>query len=564
MDLSRILSQVESDSEDETVRLLQQYNQENNCTFTFDQKEEEKRVKLCRSLLKVLGRPVSPLCLSTCLGTLRILSRDKRVLGPVATREGMAALARLAGLLPGEGAELTGAEPAEAGSVEVETGGAEPAGAELMGADPAEPKAQLEEERVAVEALKCLCNVVFNSPTAQQVSQDICLARGLCARLGASRAPGHEVCLFSLRLVFLLSALRTDARNSLRGELRALPLLTEVLQRTLDVRWAGPYQAATPEPQAPPLLPQAFERAVEALKALFNLTLSETSEEDGAHQLRLISALMRHLLLLKAQTDDKTEEAHSHAINLLSNMPGCCLDVLIDVPPRGGPEWGGKNMEAVQVLLDFMEKRIDKGTNYKEGLTPVLSLLTESCRHHREIRRYIKTQVLPPLKDVKNRPEVGSTVRNKLVRLMTHVDMGVKQSAAEFLFVLCKESVDSLLKYTGYGNAAGLLVARGLLAGGRGEGQYSEDEDSDTEEYKEAKPFINPITGHVEEPMPNPMEEMSEEQKEYEAQKLVNMFDKLSRHQLITPMGVKRDGTLAPLEKTIHQCNVESSSSDSD
>lgn len=49
-------------------------------------------------------------------------------------------------------------------------------------------------------------------------------------------------------------------------------------------------------------------------------------------------------------------------------------------------------------------------------------------------------QVLPPLKDVKNRPEIGTTTRNKLVRLMTHVDMGVKQTAAEFLFVLCKES----------------------------------------------------------------------------------------------------------------------------
>lgn len=52
-------------------------------------------------------------------------------------------------------------------------------------------------------------------------------------------------------------------------------------------------------------------------------------------------------------------------------------------------------------------------------------------------------QVLPPLKDVKIRPEVGSTLRNKLVRLMTHVDMGVKQTAAEFLFVLCKESGES-------------------------------------------------------------------------------------------------------------------------
>lgn len=56
------------------------------------------------------------------------------------------------------------------------------------------------------------------------------------------------------------------------------------------------------------------------------------------------------------------------------------------------------------------------------------------------IFKSLHLQVLPPLKDVKIRPEIGTTIRNKLVRLMTHVDMGVKQTAAEFLFVLCKES----------------------------------------------------------------------------------------------------------------------------
>ena len=47
--------------------------------------------------------------------------------------------------------------------------------------------------------------------------------------------------------------------------------------------------------------------------------------------------------------------------------------------------------------------------------------------------------------------------------------------------------VKRLVKHTGYGNAAGLLASRGLMAGGSGSGaaQYSDDEDSDTEEYKE-------------------------------------------------------------------------------
>lgn len=52
---------------------------------------------------------------------------------------------------------------------------------------------------------------------------------------------------------------------------------------------------------------------------------------------------------------------------------------------------------------------------------------------------------------------------------------------------LCPPSVPRFIKYTGYGNAAGLLAARGLMAGGRPEGQHSEDEDTDTDEYKEAK-----------------------------------------------------------------------------
>ncbi|XP_037538741.1 synembryn-B [Nematolebias whitei] len=538
MDLNHILSQLETANEGDTEELLHRFNQENFQTFKFDPKEEALRSKLCQSVLVVFRKPVQPSCQKECLETLRILSRDKHVLAPVATREGMLVLSRMAGL--GTGQE------------EVDNN--------QRGSSLSE-----EEQRVVVEALKCLCNVVYNSAAAQQVCVDIQLARGLCASLHSYSSWQHEVGLFILRLLFLLSALRPDVRAALRKDCHAVRLLTEVLEHTLDVRWVSTYEAACPDPQALPLPKENNERAMEALKALFNLTLSEARNEEDDHQFRLIAAILRHLLMLKTETEEKTEEAHSHAVNLLNNLPMSCLDVLIDVPVQGGQEkYGGKNVDVVQVLLDFMEKRIDKGSNYKEGLTPVLSLLTEGSRCHREIRRYLKAQVLPPLKDVKNRPEVGSTIRNKLVRLMTHVDMGVKQTAAEFLFVLCKESVDNLLKYTGYGNAAGLLVARGLLAGGRGETQYSEDENSDTEEYKSAKPFINPITGHVEEPMPNPIEEMTEEQKEYEAENLAKMFDKLSRQNVIRPMGVRPDGTLAPLEETLCDPPEENSESDSD
>lgn len=61
----------------------------------------------------------------------------------------------------------------------------------------------------------------------------------------------------------------------------------------------------------------------------------------------------------------------------------------------------------------------------------------------------VRAKVLPPLRDVKNRPEVGNTLRNKLVRLMTHTDTDVKDCAAEFLFILCKENGEKVLRLPG-------------------------------------------------------------------------------------------------------------------
>lgn len=179
------------------------------------------------------------------------MSRDKRVLAPVATREGMLVLGRMARLHVGHSGDDNHNSSRQNALSE-------------------------EEEKVVVEALKCLCNVVYNSPEAQQVSVDVQLAHGLCASLSTARPWHHEVGLFTLRLTFLLSALRSDVREVMRREWNAVRLLSEVLEHTLDIRWVGPYEAARPDPQALPMPADNNEHAMETLKALFNLTLSST------------------------------------------------------------------------------------------------------------------------------------------------------------------------------------------------------------------------------------------------------------------------------------------------
>ncbi|XP_069598598.1 synembryn-A isoform X1 [Ranitomeya imitator] len=564
MDLDAILDKLETGEQELVHKALLEYNKENSQCFFFNSEQREQRKfrtkrfrdgvpksnsdydsdysedhdlklrqKLGEVVIKFLERDLQPSCQMACLETIRILSRDKYGLAPFTSRSAMQILARYAGLDYSEEMEVP----------------------------------LIPDSESAVEALKGLCNIVYNSVEAQEVATELRLVCGLARRLKLynETRSSHESKFFDLRLLFLLTALRVDVRRQLARELRGVSLLTDALESTLALKWSDIYEVVT-DRLAAPLGKEETERVMEILKTLFNITFDisrrEVDEEDAALY-RHLAAILRHCLLRQSDGEDRTEEFHGHTVNLLVNLPLMCLDVLLTPKVElGSVEYMGMNMDTVEVLLQFLDRRLDRGHKLRETLTPVLNLLTESSRVHRETRKFLRAKVLPPLRDVKNRPEVGNTLRNKLVRLMTHVDTDVKHCAAEFLFVLCKENVSRFVKYTGYGNAAGLLAARGLLAGGRGEGRYSEDEDTDTEEYREAKPNINPVTGRVEEKQPNPMDGMTDEQKEYEAMKLVSMFDKLSREQIIQPMGVTSDGRLEALDEAAQRMLQQQESSD--
>ena len=114
---------------------------------------------------------------------------------------------------------------------------------------------------------------------------------------------------------------------------------------------------------------------------------------------------------------------------------------------------------------------------YSFSLIKISSLLSRSL----PLPLFLPTSSLP-----------SSLPPSRLVCLMTAGTHNAERLAAELLFTLCKESSSRLIKYTGYGNAAGLLFAHELLSGGRseGEGDYSSDsETSDTEEYIEERPW---------------------------------------------------------------------------
>lgn len=195
--------------------------------------------KLCEGIFKILAKDIPTTCQVSCLEVLRILSRDKKILVPVTTKENMQILLRLAKLNESDD------------SLE-----------------------KVSEFPVIVESLKCLCNIVFNSQMAQQLSLELNLAAKLCnlLRKCKDRKFINDIKCFDLRLLFLLSLLHTDIRSQLRYELQGLPLLTQILESAFSIKWTDEYESAI-DHNGPPLSPQETDCAIEALKALFNVTV---------------------------------------------------------------------------------------------------------------------------------------------------------------------------------------------------------------------------------------------------------------------------------------------------
>lgn len=65
------------------------------------------------------------------------------------------------------------------------------------------------------------------------------------------------------------------------------------------------------------------------------------------------------------------------------------------------------------------------------------------------------------------------------------------------------------------------------------------------------KDQINPVTGCFELPRQNPLEGMSEEQKEYEVMQIVNQLDRMTRSGVIRPGRIDENGRVVPVEHVL-------------
>ncbi|KAG6803181.1 synembryn [Apis mellifera caucasica] len=503
--MDALVQKIISDSGDEFSKniIVFQENYGNRTVFE-ELNNDQLREKLWETLFHCLSDNSQSSLHYNCLSTLRILSRDKTKLNELITDERLGIILNNAALR-----DI---------NINLRT-----------------------YSNVNIEALKLLCNLIFNSIKVQELLPKTHCLPCLIDRIRKynEKIP-YEIMLFDTRIVFLITALNISTRQVVKTELNGDECFIKML-KNICIQCEQDKLYFIKEDNA--IL------VCEILKALFNLYIN--SDNTTGEKSKNLVSILNKLLLFKSKKDN---DLQSNIANLLTVMPyNCYSEIISPTKEKHKQVFQNMDMSAVFVLLKFLDRRLNCKDDLIGNLSPIVTAFIRMVKAERLIRKYTRLQILPPLKDVMHRPEEGTTLRAKLCKLLTSPLIELRDLVAEFLFILCKENVTRMVKYTGYGNAAGMFANKGLLGPNKKiqPAYSSESEDSETEEYLKHKEQINPVTGCFEHPKPNPLEGMSEEQKEYEALQLIGLVDKLTREGVVQPCRIGDDGKPKPIEHVL-------------
>lgn len=196
------LANLGSQNEPDAVKTLQQFCSENERVFSFFHIDVSLRKNFIDVILSELTTKQHGLEFKIhAISALRILSRDKDGLGSLTSEKSTSALLSLAELAP-EGTK------AERNTCSIDV-------AHRTSSDKDSLERVVASTYVVVEALKCLCNVVYHSPVARQHCFKLRCIEAVIARTQRwfeNSLLVSDVKYYDMRFLFLLTALENTAR----------------------------------------------------------------------------------------------------------------------------------------------------------------------------------------------------------------------------------------------------------------------------------------------------------------------------------------------------------------
>lgn len=244
---------------------------------------------------------------------------------------------------------------------------------------------------------------------------------------------------------------------------------------------------------------------------------------------------------VESMSEDEDEESMK-TLNLATGEDGA-LKVHSTAPPV---------LKKLLILLDRMCSRyfaisdpddtavkrqaMADGIELEEIFQPLILLLRKLSSEDDKVRRYLRMVLLPPEVDREIPLDRRGDTTGRLVRLMSAVLLPqCARAAGELLLALCEGDPSLMTEEFGYGPCAGFL-SNNNLAGSLPSKRPTKARDHKHKESRDENGeirTINPITGSYNptstELANDPINKLSDLEKEKEAEKLYSLFDRMNK-----------------------------------
>ncbi|KAG0240584.1 guanine nucleotide exchange factor [Mortierella sp. GBAus27b] len=431
------------------------------------------------------------------------------------------------------------------------------------------------------EALKCLANALLLKPSTRPIFERLD-GHGLCSQLLKRSQLSNESQFLFCRILFLVTIDTVSIVKSLIDDHNAVDNLGVVLKTQLARSPDG--TMFTQSMVLSEALKYLFnlmivdpkiERSDEA-----GFTEEEKTQATAKRFQSLLPTIVSTLITIPLSKPNPLEPPHSHAIHVLLNYPVSTSALLVT-----------RSQQAT--LLDVLTKILDEtlmhslntdeeastdglsnGTDLDEIVPPLVIVLTNIAGAGPEAKAALKARMLPDDVDRSKPLDKGNSFSARLIRRMTSIRFPrIQETVCQLLFVICDEDPAILTHHVGYGNVAGFLMNRNLKVPSSVTGVQVEEIDDEVpttrtttattttttttttattttttaatmespdttgipfraSRRESTSPPVNPITGAY---YPDPsairtaMADMTEEEKEEEAGRLLDMFDRMRR-----------------------------------
>lgn len=394
---------------------------------------------------------------------------------------------------------------------------------------------------IVIESMKCLANALLQNRQSQEFFDSNNGIKALLVNLKEVKNKSLQAQFLILRLIFL-STIYQESTRTVMDEYNAIEDLIDLFQPILENISESSKTFSTT------ILPGEISYSIvisEILKVLFNMMVNErrkdtdiqasamiTVDEDTAKKYERFIPLIVQYFVKSEMPNPPLSPPYTHAIHALMNFPVKGFEQFFF--PDG-------DYSIIDVLSNILEVTIKQsnishsmenddsvninGVPADSVLPPLVILMTNIVAADEQARAKLKERILPDDVDRSKPLNVGESIRASLIRLMTNTLLGnSRETISTLLYTLCDNNANKFVNQVGYGNAIGYLVNHQLM----GELNNTVDENAPKDKN------INPITGQIEdEKKEDPFKNMTDEEKEREAEKLFVLFDRLNKTGVI-------------------------------